>query len=300
MHSDIHPNGTVAVRHSRAMDFAQLAKPELTLLSVMTAVGGALLAATDGFPLLAMVHTFVGTLLVGASAGTLNQLVEREHDAQMKRTERRPLPAGRLQPVEAFAFGVSLGVMGLGYLWFAANPTAAILAGLTLASYVFVYTPLKRLTPFATVAGGIPGALPPLIGWAVVRDGLTMDGWALFFILFFWQMPHFLALGWMYRKDYARAGYRLLTVLDESGSVTSRQILIYSLALFPASLMPTMVGLTGLLYFSGAAILSAAFLLLAVRLYRTRLTIQARQLFFASLVYLPLLFGLLIADRLFR
>jgi protoheme IX farnesyltransferase len=180
------------------------------------------------------------------------------------------------------------------YLSAAANPLAGALAFLTLVSYLFVYTPLKKRTPFATVLGGIPGALPPLIGWAVVRGGISMEAWSLFFILFFWQMPHFQALAWMYRNDYARAGYKLLTVLDPSRTIGSRQILIYSIALIPAALMPILVGLSGVLYFAGALTLSMGFLALAVHLYRVRSNAAARQLFFASLFLLPTLFFLMI------
>lgn len=299
MHN-VHQNGTMTLQRSRALEFAKLAKPELTMLSVMTAVGGAFLASTDGLPVTALMHTLVGTAMAGGAAGTLNQLFEREHDAQMKRTENRPLPAGRVQPHSALIFGLLLAAGAIVYLWLTANATAALLALITIVSYLFIYTPLKRRTPFATVVGGIPGALPPLIGWAVVRNGVSLDAWSLFFILFFWQMPHFLALGWLYRKDYARAGYRLLTVLDLSGEVTCRQILIYAAALVPASLMPTLVGLSGYLYFVAAFILSAAFLRSAVHLWYTRTNAQARKLFLASLVYLPALFGVMMVDRLLR
>jgi heme o synthase len=285
---------SISVSRSYAfVDYIKLMKPELTLLSVLTAVGSAYLALRGSTQYYLLVHTFVGTSLVGGAAGVLNQYIERRYDAFMRRTERRPLPAGRIQPVEAVIFGLMLACSGILYLWTMANSIAGTLAVLTLLSYLFIYTPLKRKTPFATVVGGVPGALPPLIGWAVVRNSLQMEAWSLFFILFFWQMPHFLSLAWLYRKDYARAGYRVLTVLDPTGRVASRQILVYSIALLPASLMPTLVGLTGFVYFAGAMVLSIGFLAAAVQLFRQRTQIAAQRLFYGSLIFLSFLFFLL-------
>jgi protoheme IX farnesyltransferase len=265
-------------------------KPELTLLSVLTAVGSAFLALHGSKQYSLLVHTFIGTILVGSAAGVLNQYIERRSDAMMKRTEHRPLPAGRIQPGEALFFGIALGFAGLSYLAILTNWIAVSLSMLTLVSYLAIYTPLKRKTPFATVIGGIPGALPPLIGWAVVQGRVSMEAWSLFFILFFWQMPHFLSLAWMYRNDYARANYKLLTVMDTTGAVTSRQILVYSIALIPASLMPLLVGLTGEYYFFSALIFSVGFLIAALHFYRVRTNFAARKLFFASLILLPALF----------
>ncbi len=298
MRSNLTPTGTVAMSRVRLLDYIALAKPELTLLSVTTALGAAYLAAGDPVPYWLLFHVFVGTILVGAGAGALNQYAERHYDAMMRRTENRPLPSGRLEPTEALALGSVAAIGGVIYLSAFTNVLAGFLAIVTLVTYLFLYTPLKRMTPFSTVIGGIPGALPPMIGWAAVAGGLSMGAWALFFILFFWQMPHFHSLAWMYRKDYARAGYRLLTVVDPSGLVASRQILIYSAALVPAALMPTMVGTLGVTYFLGASLLSGGFLVLAIRLYRNRTNSSARMLFLASLVYLSVLIGLMIFDRL--
>jgi protoheme IX farnesyltransferase len=298
MPTELPQHGALTVPRSRLLDYLALTKPELTLLSVLTAIGAAMLAMPDVLHSIVLLHVFVGTALVGASAGTLNQYAERNFDAMMKRTEHRPLPSGGLRPVEALVFGIATGIFGIAYLAGTTTFMAGALACITLVSYVLVYTPLKRRTPFATVVGGIPGALPPLIGWAAVHDGVSPAGWSLFFVLFFWQMPHFLALAWMYRKDYARAGYRLLTVLDPEGVVTSRQILVYAAALVPASLMPTLVGITGVVYFAGALVLSVAFAGVAVRLYRERSNQNARRLFFASLAFLPALFGLMLLDRI--
>jgi protoheme IX farnesyltransferase len=284
------PDTTIALRRPAILDYIALTKPELTLLSVVSAVGTAFIALHGSGHYLPIFHTFVGTLLAGAGAGALNQYLERDHDAMMKRTASRPLPAGRLKPDDALVFGLFLSISGVLYLISAANILAGILAASTLASYLLIYTPLKRRTPFATVIGGIPGALPPLIGWAIARGNLTPESFSLFFILFFWQMPHFLALAWMYRKDYARAGYKMLPVLDASGVATSRQMTIYSIALIPASVLPTLVGLAGMIYFAGALLLSIAALLVAVHFSLDRSNTNARRLFSASLLYLPVLF----------
>jgi len=268
-------------------------KPELTLLSVLTAVGSSAIAMRGDVRLAPLVVTFIGTLFVGGGAGTLNQVLEREFDGRMKRTERRPLPAGRIAAQDALSFGVLLSAAGVLVLTLFANLVAGILAVLILASYLFVYTPLKRVTPFATVVGGIPGGLPPIIGWAVVRGSVSFDAWPLFFLLFFWQMPHFLSLAWMYRRDYARGGYKVLPVVDPGGAVTSRQILIFSAAMIPASVLPALTGLAGFVYCIGAFLLSLFFLAIAVLLFRQRSVTSARRMFAASLVYLPTVFLLM-------
>ena len=282
---------------SAVREYAALTKPELTLLSVLTAACSAYMALGRESSLLPILHAGVGTFLVGGGAGALNQYFERTHDGKMKRTEHRPLPSGTVRPQDAFVFGSACAALGVLYLVVAANAAAALLALITFVSYVFIYTPLKRKTPFATVVGSIPGALPPLIGWASVRGGLNMEAWPLFFILFFWQMPHFLSLAWMYRNDYARAGFKILTVLDPAGGATSRQILVYTIALVPASVLPTLLGMAGVVYFYTAITLSCAFLLIAIRFVNRRTGAAARTLFFASLVYLPAEFVFLLAMK---
>ena len=279
---------------SAIADYLTLMKPELTFLSVLTAVGGAYLGMREAVHYPLLVHTLVGTTLVGGGAGALNQYVERNFDRLMKRTGHRPLPSGSMQPAHALAFGLLLAVSGCAYLSVAANITSGGLAAMTLCVYLCLYTPLKRRTPFATVVGGIPGALPPLIGWAVVRGALSMEAWSLFFILFFWQMPHFLSLAWMFRKDYARAGYKLLVVVDPDGQVTGRQILVSCCALIPASLLPTVIGFSGSLYFLSALLLTGSFLATGVLFFRTRTVVAARRIFYSSLALLPLLFAALI------
>jgi protoheme IX farnesyltransferase len=293
-----HAGGTLTLASSRAADFIALGKPELTLLSVLTAVGAAYLGSTPGASHVPIFWTFLGTLLVGLGAGTLNMLLEREYDGRMKRTEHRPLPAGRVSAGEAGVWGVCCSMAGVLLLDTFTNHLAALLAVLTILSYLFLYTPLKRVTPFATVVGGIPGALPPVIGWAAVRGSIGLEGWGLFAILFFWQMPHFLSLSWMYRKDYERAGYRLLAVLDRDGTAVRRQILIHSAALVPASVLPRYVGICGDIYFAGALVLSTGFLLSAIWTAISFSNSSARRLFHLSLAYLPSLIFLMILDRI--
>ncbi|RPI04295.1 MAG: protoheme IX farnesyltransferase [Ignavibacteriae bacterium] len=285
---------SLALRHTSSFtDYIVLMKPELTLLSVSTAVGSAYIALQGSAHYVLLVHTLIGTILIGGTAGTLNQYFERRYDAMMKRTERRPLPAGRIQPVDALIFAVVIGIAGVTYLALLTNWVAVTLSIITLVSYLALYTPLKRVTPFATVVGGIPGALPPLIGWAVVQGKLPLEAWSLFLILFFWQMPHFLSLAWMFRNDYARAGFRLLTVLDADGTATRLQILVYALALIPASLMPVFVGMTNTTYLICALFLNLGFLSAAIYFYRARTNAAAHTLFYTSICFLPALFLLL-------
>jgi heme o synthase len=289
------PDDTIVLGYpSSIVHYIKLMKPELTMLSVLTAVGSAYLALGGSSHYTALIHVFVGTTLVGGAAGVLNQYIEHKYDALMKRTDHRPLPAGHIQPKTAFVFGWTLAITGILYLYITSNITASALAFLTLVIYLFVYTPLKKRTPFATVIGGIPGAIPPLIGWAAVRGGISMEAWSLFFILFFWQMPHFLSLAWLYRMDYARAGYKLLVVIDKTGDMTSRQILVYCCALVPASLLPTLIGFAGYIYFMGALIVSLTFLITGIIFFRERSVSAARRMFYFSLFVISLLFLLLI------
>jgi protoheme IX farnesyltransferase len=294
---------TIAVHKSvgrqtlRAADFIHLMKPELTLLSVFTAVGGAFLAAPPEPTFSQLACLVLGTFLVGASCGALNQVIEREPDSRMDRTRRRPLASGRMGPRVAAFGGILAGTIGIWLLALGCSLLAAALAVLTIVLYLFVYTPLKRKSPFATIIGGVPGALPTLIGWSTVRNDLTLPGWAFFFILFFWQMPHFLSLSWMYRGDYGRGGFRMLVVVDPSGRAASRQSLIYAVALLPAVILPTLVGSLGPAFCVGGLLLTAAFCYLAIRWFQTRSDGDARRLFFGSLAYLSLLVVLMITER---
>lgn len=298
MRSSIEPQGTIAIERSRVADYLTLTKPELTFLSVVTALGGLYLAADGIVPIVLMIHTLVGTALVGGGAGALNQYIEREYDALMKRTENRPLPSGRLGPMEVLIFGILVSVAGMALLLVFVNTLTSLLAGITLVTYLFLYTPLKRITPFSTVIGGIPGALPPVMGWTAVRGEISLEAGTLFLILFVWQMPHFFSLAWMYRKDYERAGYPMLTVKDPEGATTSGQILIYCSTLIPASLMLTLVAGLGAAYLIGATVAGSIFLASAIHLYRARTNLSARRVFFVSLLYLPALLCSMVIDKL--
>ncbi len=275
----------------------ELVKVRLTFLVLLTTLMGFYLGAqTMDFSLL--VHTLLATGLVAGGASALNQFLERNHDARMRRTEDRPLPSGRMQPETALLFGSVASAAGLMYLAMAVNPLTAILGAITLCSYVFVYTPLKRVTSLNTAVGAIPGALPPLMGWTAATGQLSVEGWTLFAILFFWQLPHFLAIAWIYREEYAEAGFVMLPVIDPDGVRTGRQAVSHTLGLLPVSLAPFLFHLVGPLYFFGALLLGLVFLGLAVQFSR-RLTIaSARLLFYASILYLPLLLGLMAISKI--
>ena len=282
---------------TKAFDYVALAKPRLNGLVVASALAGYAMAGGDTADVVRVLGTILGTALVAGGASAFNQLLERDSDALMRRTRLRPLPDGRLQPADAVAFGSLLSAGGLLVLAAAVNLLSATVALATLASYAIVYTPLKRRTSFATVIGAIPGALPPVIGWAAGRGGLSQGAWVLFGIVFLWQLPHFLAIAWIYREDYARAGLRMLPVLEPDGRSTARQAVLYAAALLPVSLAPTLLGMAGAIYFIGALVLSAGLLLLSVRFARDRGVSAARQLFYGSILYLPALWILMIANR---
>jgi protoheme IX farnesyltransferase len=281
----------------RSSDFLALTKPRLNFLVIATAMAGYYMGAGRGTSLAALVHTVMGTALVAGGAAALNQVYERDVDALMNRTRRRPLPAGRLQPAEASWFALGLSLAGLVQLAAGVNVLSSIVALVTLVTYIACYTPLKLRTSLSTVVGAIPGALPPLIGWAAATGTLSREGWLLVAIVFLWQMPHFLAIAWLYRDDYARAGFPLLPVLEPDGRSTARQALAYAAALLPVSVAPTMAGMTSGTYFAGAAVLGLALLAATARFAICRTARSARWLFLASILYLPLLWGLMIATR---
>ena len=282
---------------SRAADFVALSKPRLNLLVVATTAVGYYLGSLAELDAARFTNTVLGTALVAGGASALNQVAERRTDALMRRTRTRPLPGGRLQPIEASLFALGLAVAGLLLLGFGVNLLAAMVAFATLATYVAVYTPLKLRTSLATVVGAVPGALPPMIGWAGATGVLSREAWILFAIVFLWQMPHFLAIAWLYREDYARAGFPMLPVVEPDGRSTARQVVAYTAALLPLSLAPAAVGLTTAAYFAGALALGLAFLALAARFAQHRGRDDARRLFFGSIVYLPLIWALMVATR---
>lgn len=281
---------------SRTADFLSLTKPRLNFLVLITTMVGFYLGAQEPSAWL-VVHTLVGTALVAGAASVLNQVWERDTDRLMRRTRLRPLPDKRLLPAEGARFGLTLAAIGLVELAAGANFRAAAVAAATLVSYVLAYTPLKRRTSLATIVGAVPGALPPVIGWAAATDTLSLHGWVLFAIVFVWQMPHFLAIGWMFRDDYARAGIPLLPVIEPDGRSTGRQALIYSAALVPMSLAPVMLGMAGPWYLAGALVLGGLMLTVAARFADLRTMPAARSMFFGSILYLPLLWALLILNR---
>lgn len=284
-----------AARH-KGLDLWSLTKPRLNLLALFTTWGGVYLAR-PGVPTITLLHTLIGTALVAGGAAALNQVWERDTDKLMRRTRLRPLPDGRLAVAESAAFGVSLSIIGLAELALRVNLASATVAALTLLSYVVVYTPLKTRTSLATLIGAVPGALPPVIGWAAATGEVPLQAWVLFGIVFFWQMPHFLAIAWMYRDDYAAAGIPLLPVLEPDGRRTGAQALLYAAALWPVSLMPAVVGLGGIAYMVVATGLGFIFIALAALFARERTATTARRLFLFSLAYLALLWATLVIDR---
>lgn len=277
--------------------YADLIKARLTLLVLLTTLVGFYVGFRGPMNYALMFHTMLGTALVASGAAALNQLLEREHDAKMRRTQDRPLPSGRLQPVTVMLFGGVSSVAGLVYLAVLANTLTSVIGAVTLVSYVFIYTPLKRVTWLNTAVGAIPGGLPPLMGWAAARGQLDGGGWALFAILAFWQMPHFFAIAWIYRDEYAKAGFQMLPNVDPDGSRTGQQSVSYTLALLAVSLCPFLFHLAGPVYLAGAAVLGAGYLWCAIQFARRLTTAWARRLFFASILYLPLLLGLLVLDK---
>jgi protoheme IX farnesyltransferase len=281
-------------------DYWTLTKPEVNFLVLVSALVGFCLASPGPVNGWLLFHTLMGTLLVASGTGTLNQYLERDSDALMRRTAKRPLPSGRMKSWEAFWFGILLAIVGGAELWIAANPLTSLLALGTLATYLICYTPLKRETPFCTLVGAFPGAAPPLIGWAAVRNGLSAEAWVLYAILFFWQFPHLLAIAWMYREDYSRAGLQMLPRGDSSGRHAAIQIIGCSLALVPVSLIPALTGHAGIVYLVGAGLMGLAFFYYGARMAARRTNVLAKQLLMASIVYLPLVFGLLMFDRLQR
>ena len=281
-----------------AAPFLELTKPRIVALVLVTIAAGYVMASPPGLPaLLPLLHTLVGASLVAGGTNALNQVLERDVDALMRRTARRPLPSGRLSVRAAGVFAWLIGLVGIAYLAVFVNAMTALLSAATLVSYVFLYTPLKRRTSLATLVGAVPGALPIVGGWSAAGAPLGGEALVLFWILFLWQLPHFLALSWLYREDYARAGLRMPSVGDSNGALTFDQAVLQSAALLPISLAPTLLGMTGVVYFAGAVLVSGWMLRAAVRARRARTTAAVRGLFLASLVYLPCLLVLLIADR---
>ena len=285
---------------SALLDYWELTKPEINFLIAITTAAGFWIgspAATAHFPWMPFLHALLGTVLVASGAATLNQLIELRYDAQMRRTARRPLTSGRIAPSHALWFGVLLSVLGVVYLAAFTNPFASLLAALTLLSYLFLYTPLKRITPVCTLVGAVPGAAPPLIGWTAACGHLDPAAWVLFAIVFLWQFPHFMSIAWMYREDYGRAGYLVLPAGEAKDRFVAWQSLLPALCLFVVAIVPALRGQSGIVYFAGALVLGGVLLCYSARFAVQRSVASARQLLLASILYLPVLLALLALDK---
>ena len=281
----------------RVAAYAELTKPRITLLIVLTSAAGFALASKGSIDYVGMFRALIGIALLSSGIAALNQYAERDLDGLMRRTATRPLPAGKLAPWEALAFGAGITILAEVYLLVLVNPLSALLGLTVIAGYVFGYTPLKTRTTLSTLVGAFPGAVPPLIGWTAATATLSLEGWILFAILFLWQFPHFLAIAWMYREDYSRAGILMLPVVEPDGRVTAQQIVIYTLLLLPVSLLPTLMGMSGRIYFVGAIVLGLLFLYSSFRAAFSMSRQQARRLLLASVLYLPLLFILMVLNK---
>jgi protoheme IX farnesyltransferase len=287
----------ISRRGSTAADYIALTKPRLNLLVVATSAAAYYLGAPAGPAWWPLAEAVAGTALVASGAAVLNQVYERDTDALMRRTRQRPLPDGRVGVAEARVFGAVLAVLGIVWLAISANLVSAALAVATIAIYLVVYTPMKRTSSAATLVGAVPGALPPLIGWTAAHGSLSAGGWTLFAIVFLWQSPHFMAIAWLYREDYARAGFPMLPVVEPDGRRTGLQAIFYAAALVPASVAPTLVGLAGAAYFWTALILGVGLLWMAARFARSRTDATARVLFYSSITYLPLIWTAMLMDH---
>jgi protoheme IX farnesyltransferase len=278
-------------------DYIALTKPRVTWLILATTGIGYYFGARFGWSGWTLFHTILGTCLIASGTAALNQWYEREADAKMKRTRMRPLPAGRISPRGAFIFAVALSVMGFAELAIGANLLTGLLGLFTLLTYLFVYTPMKQRSPHSTTIGAIPGAMPPLIGFAGAAGTLTTEAWILGLILFLWQFPHFYAIAWMYREDYERAGIRMLSVVEPDGESTARRIVWCSAALIPISLLPKFWSMAGNIYVVGAILAGLMFVYYATRIVADHSRVRARAVLLASVVYLPILYGLLVFDH---
>ena len=295
-HADAAP-GVTARSYSRAGDFITLMKPRLNFLVLLTTAAAYSLGAGPDSTLISLVHTLLGTFLVAGGASALNQVWERQTDRLMRRTQMRPMADMRMTVAQGATFGLVLIIVGAAELAYFINLLSATVALITTASYLLFYTPLKLRTSLSTIAGALPGALPAVIGWAAATNTLSIEGWVLFGIVFLWQMPHFLAIAWLYRDEYARAGMPLLPVIEPDGRSTGRQAVLYTAALIPLSLMPTGVGLATAWYLVGAVGLGAILMVLSLEFSVKRNVASARRLFFGSILYLPILWALLVFDH---
>lgn len=281
----------------RAADYLALTKPRVVVMVLITTFVGFYLASSAGFAWLLLCHTLIGVALASGGTLALNQYLERDLDARMLRTKERPLPEGRLRPCKALGFGVAIAATGLLYLTLLVSPLSGLVTAVSVASYLFLYTPLKQKTPLCVIVGAVPGALPPVTGWVAAAGTPHLEAWVLFAILFLWQIPHSLSIAVLYREDYARANFQLLPVVDPEGSYTGRQVVIHSLALLAVGLLPTTLHLAGVIYFATALVLGSIMLVYGIMLARSYSISAARRLLFASLIYLPALLLVMAVDK---
>ena len=299
---ELNPAAAVEIEpqtvRERVSAYLELTKPRITFLIVLTSAAGFCLASPrGGLNYTVFTNAMIGIALLSSGIATLNQFIERDLDGLMRRTATRPLPTGRLLPWEALLFGTVLTVGAEIYLAVLVNPLSAVLGLTVIAGYLFAYTPLKTRTSLSTMVGAFPGAVPPLIGWTAARGDISLEAWVLFAILFLWQFPHFLAIAWMYREDYKRAGILMLPVVEPEGRVTAQQIVVYTVMLLPVSVLPTLLGISGRAYLYGAILLGLLFLCSSIRAAISKSRQSARQLLLASVIYLPLLFILMVLNR---
>jgi len=290
-------SGTRSARSGFIRDLVELVKARLTLLVLLTTAVGFYLGADSPINFAALLHTVFGTATAAAGAAALNQWWEYKLDALMHRTRSRPVPAGRMRPRDAVILGTALSIFGVIYLAFVCNALSAALAAITIIIYIFAYTPLKRVSTFNTALGAVPGALPPMIGWAAARGTLNAGAWMLFAILFFWQLPHFFAIAWMYRDDYARAGFQMISSDDRTGERSASQSVFFCMLLFIVAGLPAFLGIATVFYLLAELVLGGVFIAVAMRFLKTRATSDARRLFITSIIYLPLLLGALVLSK---
>ena len=290
-------SGTRSARSGYIRDLVELVKARLTLLVLLTTAVGFYLGADSPINFAALLHTVFGTAAAAAGAAALNQWWEYKLDALMHRTRSRPVPAGRMRPRDAVVLGAALSIFGVVYLAFVCNALSAALAAITIIIYIFAYTPLKRVSTFNTALGAVPGALPPMIGWAAARGTLNAGAWMLFAILFFWQLPHFFAIAWMYRDDYARAGFQMISSDDRTGERSASQSVFFCMLLFIVAGLPAFLGIATVFYLLAELVLGGVFIAVAMRFLKTRATSDARRLFITSIIYLPLLLGALVLSK---
>ncbi len=290
-------SGTRSGRSGFIRDLVELVKARLTLLVLLTTAVGFYLGADSPINFAALLHTVFGTAAAAAGAAALNQWWEYKLDALMHRTRSRPVPAGRMRPRDAVVLGAALSIFGVIYLAFVCNALSAALAAITIIIYIFAYTPLKRVSTFNTALGAVPGALPPMIGWAAARGTLNAGAWMLFAILFFWQLPHFFAIAWMYRDDYARAGFQMISSDDRTGERSASQSVFFCMLLFIVAGLPAFLGIATVFYLLAELVLGGVFIAVAMRFLKTRATSDARRLFITSIIYLPLLLGALVLSK---